>query len=94
MAARNDLQFINSFVVLGKDSQLVAEASGLASSLNFNLSRKCLELVNVPWPSFLLNRQQLQVELLLVRLLQEGHKEARGFKNLGAQDRIQEPLIV
>ena len=65
----------NFEVLLREGAHLVAELGGFAPSLNFNLTRNCIELVNVPRPCFLFNRQQLQVELLLIGFLEERNEE-------------------
>ena len=74
--------------------EVLAEFGSVASSLNLDLARDRLEFVDIARPNLVLNRQQLQVELVLVRLLQERHKEVAGFEDLGAKDGVEEPLIV
>ena len=81
-------------VLLRERAHLVAKLSCLSSAFNFDFACDCAELVNVARSNFFLNREQLQIELLLVGLLQEGHEELAGLKHLRAQHRIEEALIV
>mmetsp|Transcript_8112 Transcript_8112/g.9705 ORF Transcript_8112/g.9705 Transcript_8112/m.9705 type:complete len:240 (-) Transcript_8112:379-1098(-) len=82
-------------VVLGLESvELLAEFGSFAAALDFDLSRQGLELIDVPRAHLLLNRQQLQIELVLIRLRQERNEESARFQHLGTQACIQEALVV
>ena len=62
-------------VLLCECAHLVAEFSSFATTFNFNFTCNCIELVNIPRPRFLFNRQQLQVKLLLIGFLEERNEE-------------------
>lgn len=84
----------NLKVLLRIRAHLVTELRRFAPSLDLNLTRDCSELVDIPRPNLLLNRQQLQVELLLVGLLEEGDEELAGLEDLRAEHGVQEALVV
>ena len=84
----------NLVVLLGEASHLVAELGSLAPSFHLDLTCQSLELVDVSRTNFVLNREQLKVKLLLVRLLEEGDQELACFEYLGAQHSVQEALVV
>ena len=81
-------------VLLGEVAHLVAELGSFAPSFDFDLTCESLELVDVPRTNFILNREQLQVELLLIVLLEESNQEFAGLEYLGAQHSVQEALVV
>ena len=81
-------------VLLLEGGHLVAELGGFPSTLDLDLSCDRLELVDVARTNLVFDAEQLEIELLLIVLLQEGHKELAGLEDLRAQNCIQEPLIV
>ena len=86
--------FGNLVVLLRERAHLVAKLSCLSSAFDFDFTSNRAELINVARSNLLLNREQLQIELLLVGLLQESHEELAGLEHLRAQHRIKEALIV
>ena len=62
-------------VLLREGTHLVTELRRLASLLNFDLTRDRSKLVNIAGADFFLNCQKPQVELLLIRFLEEGDEE-------------------
>lgn len=81
-------------VLLLEGAHLIAELGRFPSALDLDLSSDCLELVNVARANLIFDAKQLEIKLLLICLLKEGHKELACLKDLRAQDCIQEPLIV
>lgn len=62
-------EFRNLFVLLREGAHLVAELRCLASPFDLNLASQSFEFVDVPGANLGFNCKQLQVKLLLIRLL-------------------------
>ena len=84
----------NLEVLLREGVHLVTELGGCAPALDFNLTRNCPELVYIARSNLFLNSQELQVELLLVVLLEEGDEELACLEDLRSQHCVQKALIV
>ena len=84
----------NLLVLFCKRAKSTTKVLCLSSTFNFNLPRECSELVYVSWSTFFLNREQFQIELLLVGLFEERHEETRSFEYLRSEDRIEESLVI
>ena len=84
----------NLLVLFCKRAKSITKLFCLSSTFYFNLTSECSELVYVSWPAFFLNREQFQIELLLVGLFEERHEETRRFEDLRSEDRIEESLII
>ena len=86
--------FGNLVVLLRERAHLVAKLSCFSSAFDFDFASNCAELVDVARSNFLFDREQLQIELLLVGLLEERHEELASLEHLRAQHRVKEALIV
>lgn len=84
----------NFLVLSSKRAKSGTKLFSFPSFFNFNFTRERPKFVYVPWPTFFLNRQQFQIELLLVCLLQKGDQKAGSFQNLRPEQCIEESLVV
>lgn len=84
----------NLVVLLSERGHLIAKLGGLSPAFDLDFSGDRAELVDVARSDLFLDRQQLQVELLLVGLLEERDEELAGLEDLRAEHRVQEALIV
>jgi hypothetical protein len=89
-----DLHSIDALVGLGKRPKCIAELDRLLPLVNFDFTCEGLEFVDVFGAVLLFNRQQSQVECLLVLLLEESHEELAGLEYGRLHDQVQEALVV
>ena len=87
LAAVGDVSGDLAVLALERRKRLT-EFGGLASALHLDLACQRLELVDVARADLLLNRQQLQIELILIRLREERHQEGARFQDLRPEARI------
>ena len=84
----------NLVVLLRERGHLIAEFGGLSPAFDLDLTSDRAELIDVARSDLFLDRQQLEVELLLVGLLEERDEELACLEHLRSKHRVKEALIV
>lgn len=91
---KENLQIVDSLVLLTECAKLVAELGCPFTLVNFNFASQSLELVDILWTAFFLNSEELHVECLLVSLLKESYQELACSEYLRLENAVEKALIV
>lgn len=85
---------VDSFVVFGEGTKVIAELGGSFPLVDFDLTSQSLEFINIFGTRLFLNNHQSQVELLLVTFLQKGNQKLASFEDIRFHHTVQESLVV